>query len=363
MRDNQDLRIVLDLKQAVRTKSFHLPPNGKYRHRLVIELAANTGEAAMELADNQCAVPLQSVVVPPPLQSHQSVTPIQASIHTSAPPRVATTAAEDNSFIQTLFNRSFTPWRQENAAPPAPRAINPLRPVIIAIDAGHGGKDPGAIGAQGTQEKEITLAVARKLKQLINQETGMRAVMIRDGDYFVALRKRIQIARQHRADLFISIHADAYANRDVRGSSVFTLSERGATSEAAKWLATRENQADLIGGIDLGKSNEEVAGVLMEMTQNLTLEHSNIAAKRILDQLSGLGDLHQQRVQSAGFAVLKAPDIPSLLVETAFISNPNEENRLRDAAFQKQIAQAVFTGIRGYFHRYPPPETLLTQRR
>lgn len=304
-RPGESLRIVLDLKRKVRVKSFCLQPDGRYGHRLVVDLTpkpeSESRHEALEVASRD-------------LSGHPSVR--QRSVKLKA------------------------------------------RDVVVAIDAGHGGKDPGAIGAHGTREKDVTLSIARKLAVLVDKEPGMRAAMIRDSDRFVILRDRIHIARKHRADLFVSIHADAFRDRSVRGSSVFTLSERGATSEAAKWLAKRENEVDLLAGIDLGKSNEEVAGVLMNMTQNMTMEHSVLAAKPVLEELGHLGKMHQSRIQSAGFAVLKAPDIPSMLVETAFISNPEEEKRLRTSAFQQKVAEAILSGIKRYFNTHPPPQTL-----
>jgi N-acetylmuramoyl-L-alanine amidase len=295
-RPGESIRIVLDLKRRVRVKSFCLQPDGRFGHRLVVDLTPRDADQAARKQASRAAVRLQA------------------------------------------------------------------RDVVVAIDAGHGGKDPGAIGVLGTREKDVTLAIARRLERLVNQEPGMRAAMIRDSDVFVILRERIRIARKHRADLFLSIHADAFRDRSVRGSSVFTLSERGATSEAAKWLAARENEVDLLAGIDLGKSNEEVAGVLMNMTQNMTMEHSVLAARPVLHELGQLGKMHQSRIQSAGFAVLKAPDIPSMLIETAFISNPDEEKRLRDTGFQQRVAEAILHGIKTYFQSHPPPQTLFAMR-
>jgi N-acetylmuramoyl-L-alanine amidase len=229
--------------------------------------------------------------------------------------------------------------------------------VLVAIDAGHGGQDPGAIGARGTLEKDVTLAIARRLEALLKKEPGMRPLMIREGDTFVHLHQRIQKAREAKADLFISIHADAFTNPNVRGSSVFTLSERGATSEAAKWLADRENSADQLGGVDLKSSDDVLANVLLNMSQNATLEHSGEAAGAVLRNLSRLGDTHKAQVQKAGFVVLKSPDIPSMLVETAFISNPEEEARLTTPGHQQRLAEAILAGIKAYFRKYPPPGT------
>jgi len=304
IRDGDDLRLVLDLKQPARAKSFHLSPRDGHGHRLVIDLEPKTGNKA-------------------------------------APREPAPVMAKADPGL-SLSVRSKQP---------------PQRDVLIAIDAGHGGKDPGAMGAAGTREKDITLSIARKLAAKVERRRGMRALLIRDGDYFVHLRRRIEKAREHQADLFVSIHADAFKDRSVRGSSVFTLSYGGATSEAARWLAERENAADLIGGVDLPERNETLRKVLIDMSQSATLEHSGIAAEKVLVQLRTLGKVHQTRIQKAGFAVLKSPDIPSMLVETAFISNPEEEKRLRNASYQDRLAEKILLGIIDYFTEYPLPGT------
>jgi N-acetylmuramoyl-L-alanine amidase len=295
VRKERELRIVVDLKQPVRAKSFLLQPNQQYGHRLVVDLSPGTQPGG-----------------PGP-----------------------------------------------GTVPPPARKAPELRPVIVAIDAGHGGEDPGAIGPKGTREKDITLAIARKLAALIDKEAGMQAVLIRDGDYYVGLRKRIQLARAAGADLFVSIHADAFKDRRVQGSSVYTLSQRGASSTAAQWLAERENSADIIGGIDMAETDDVLRNVLAEMSLSATLEHSSIAAQKVLDNLGRVGSLHKAQVQRARFMVLKAPDIPSMLVETAFISNPDEEQRLREKTHQRRIADAILAGVRAYFRSYPPPGTRL----
>jgi N-acetylmuramoyl-L-alanine amidase len=237
------------------------------------------------------------------------------------------------------------------------------REVVVAIDAGHGGEDPGAIGAHGTHEKKITLALAQRLARRIDREPGMRAVLVRDGDYYVSLRQRIQKARDARADLFISIHADAFRDRSVRGSSVFILSQSGASSEMARLVAKRENESDLIGGVSLDDKDDLLARVLIDLQQSVTYEGSVRFARESLRSLGQVNRLHKRQVEKAGFAVLKAPDIPSVLVETAFISNPSEEKRLNDPAFQDRLADALMTGILGYFNQVAPANTRFAQRR
>jgi N-acetylmuramoyl-L-alanine amidase len=236
-----------------------------------------------------------------------------------------------------------------------------LRDLVIAVDAGHGGEDPGARGRKGTREKDVVLSIARKLAALINKEPGMKAVLVRDGDYYIGLRKRINKARKHRADLFVSIHADAFRDRDVHGSSVFVLSRRGASSEMARWLAARENAADLVGGVSLDDKDDLLAEVLLDLAQTATLETSTGAANNVLAELKQLGKVHKRQVQHAGFVVLKSPDIPSMLVETAFISNPSEEKRLRSSKHQQKVANAIFKGVRSYFASNPPAGTRLVK--
>jgi N-acetylmuramoyl-L-alanine amidase len=229
------------------------------------------------------------------------------------------------------------------------------RDIVIAIDAGHGGEDPGAIGKAGTREKTVTLAVARKLAERINAEPGMRAVLTRTGDYFVKFEKRISRAREANADLFISIHADAFVNREVRGSSVYVLSTRRASSEAARMLADRENAADLIGGVSLHDKSDVLASVLFDLSQNAAISASRDAASRVLVELDTIGQLKKSDVQHASLIVLTSPDVPSMLVETAYISNPEEERRLRDPSHQARLASAIHAGVRRYFYDNPPP--------
>jgi N-acetylmuramoyl-L-alanine amidase len=234
---------------------------------------------------------------------------------------------------------------------------NGQRDLVIAIDAGHGGEDPGAIGKGGTREKTVALAVARKLADRINAEPGMKAVLTRTGDYFVKFRDRISRARDNQADLFVSVHADAFVNREVRGSSVYVLSTRRASSEAARMLADRENAADLIGGVSLHDKGDVLASVLLDLSQNAAISASREAAARVLEQLDHVGQLKKSDVQHASLIVLTSPDVPSMLVETAFISNPSEEKKLRDPAHQDRLADAIHAGVRRYFYDNPPPGT------
>jgi len=243
------------------------------------------------------------------------------------------------------------PEKLAAAAGPAPKVD---RLVIVAIDAGHGGEDPGARGKGGTREKNVTLAIARRLKARIDREPNMRAVMVRDGDYFIPLAERVAKSRRVRADLFVSIHADAWVRPDARGSSVFALSERGATSTAARLLAQRENQSDLIGGVNLGVKDPVLARTLLDLSLTATINDSLKLGKAVLTELGDVNALHKEQVEQAGFAVLKAPDVPSILVETAFISNPEEEKRLKDSAYQDRIAGAILGGIKRYLAQNPP---------
>jgi N-acetylmuramoyl-L-alanine amidase len=229
------------------------------------------------------------------------------------------------------------------------------RDVVIAIDAGHGGVDPGATGSSGTHEKDITLAVARELKRVVDKQPGMSAVLTRDGDYFIPLMERYQKARVAKADLFVSIHADAYASGDARGSSVWMLSSRGATSEAAHWLADRENRADLVGGVSLDDKDNTLAAVLLDLSQGATLEASGAVADQVLHALSRIGPTHRGYVEKANFVVLRSPDMPSILVETAFITNPAEEKRLSSPIQREKLAGAILDGVRSYFRATPPP--------
>lgn len=233
-----------------------------------------------------------------------------------------------------------------------------LRDIVIAIDAGHGGKDVGATGTNGTREKNVVLALAKKLKHLIQQQTGMKAIMVREGDTFLKLRQRIKIARKKRADLLISLHADAFHDRSVSGASVYALSSKGASSEAARWLAKRENAADLVGGVKLDDKDNVLASVLLDLSQSATIGASLNIGNQVLNKLKYMGNLHKETIQQANFVVLKSPDIPSILIETAFISNPSEEKKLNNPKHQLKMAKAIMKGVKSYFIHHPPPGTL-----
>lgn len=296
IRAGTDLRIVVDLAALVRSEIYTVRSARDNSHRLVMDLYRHDAPAPDTI-------------------------------------RVGTPQGQ----IQTVSNTS-----------------SPPQGIVIAIDPGHGGKDPGAIGPNGTLEKHVALEIARRLQALVNQEPGMRAVMTRNSDIYLHLRQRIDIARKHQAHMFVSIHADAFTNREARGSSVFILSTTGASSEAARWLARSENAADLIGGVSIRDRDETIASVLLDLSQEATLEASMNLAGQVLDQLRHVGNVHKRQVERAGFAVLKSPDIPSILVETAFISNPTEEARLRSPSHQQVLAEAIMEGIRAYFRQYPP---------
>ncbi len=290
------MRVVLDLKSPVRPSVFQLPPLGQYGHRLVVDLY-----------------------------------PAQAADVAATPPVSPADEAQQDKPGSPQYTRLIT----------------------VAIDAGHGGEDPGALGAKGSREKDVTLALAKKLKEKIDAQENMHAVLIRDGDYFVPLAQRVTKARAVKADLFMSIHADAFIKPHARGSSVFALSENGATSVAAKWLARKENDADLVGGVNIDVKDAFLKRTLIDLSQTATINDSLKLGHAVLKAMSGVNTLHRSQVEQAGFAVLKAPDIPSILIETAFISNPEEEKRLNDPGYQEKLVNAIVGGVRNYFDKHP----------
>ncbi len=302
------VRLVIELKAEIKPQVFTLKPIGEYGHRLVLDL-----------------YPMQEI------------DPLMALL--------------EKSEIKDEPGKG-KPAQQDPGKP----ADKPLvtRMVTIVLDPGHGGEDPGAIGRGGSYEKNVTLSIARRLKEKIDAQPNMRSALTRDGDFFIPLHQRVAKARRVQADLFVSVHADAFIKPTARGSSVFVLSENGASSSAARWLANKENSADLIGGVNFGVKDPHLARTLLDLSQTATINDSMKLGKAVLGELGGINALHKPHVEQAGFAVLKAPDIPSILVETAFISNPEEEKRLNDEDYQDKMAEAILRGIKAYFAKNPP---------
>ena len=334
------MRLVLDLKSEVKPQLFDLKPVGEYGYRLVLDVYP------VRPLD-----PLMALLEP-----ESSVTDTDSSLSGQSPD---SSAAPDPGIADKLQPGKDNS-DDDNHEPASPaQLVTPEFPslrariLIIAIDAGHGGEDPGARGRYGSREKHVTLAIARKLKTLIDETPNMRGVLIRDGDYFIPLIGRVTKARKMNADLFISIHADAFIKPKARGSSVFALSEHGATSSAARWLAKKENDADLIGGVNIAVKDLYLRQTLIDLSQTATINDSMKLAKYVLNELGGINDLHRGHVEQAEFAVLKSPDIPSILVETAFISNPSEERRLNDKDYQLKLANAILSGVKRYFAQNP----------
>ncbi|MFZ2523719.1 MAG: N-acetylmuramoyl-L-alanine amidase [Candidatus Ferrigenium altingense] len=336
------VRLVLDLKSEVKPQLFILKPVGEYGYRLVLDVYPA-----------QPLDPLMALL-------EQPKAPIPEAA--SAPAATAQIAAEPTAAKEPLAEEKPEPAAKPGVGKvdtqlPAPPVKNipelRARMLIVAIDAGHGGEDPGARGKNGSLEKNVTLAIARKVKTLVDEVPNMRGVLIRDGDYFIPLIGRVTKARKVNADLFISVHADAFIKPNARGSSVFALSEHGATSAVARWLAKKENEADLIGGVNIAVKDPYLARTLLDLSQTATINDSMKLAKHVLNELGDINDLHRGHVEQAGFAVLKSPDIPSILVETAFISNPSEERRLNDEDYQMKIANAILGGVKHYFAQNP----------
>ena len=336
------VRLVFDLKHDIKPQVFTLAPVAAYQHRLVFDL-----------------YPAEA---PDPLEALIAERLRDANSATAAP----LPASAPDPLGDLIAQQSQKPEAPAPAAPPpkarAPAVRTPARStdrlIIVALDPGHGGEDPGAIGPGGTREKDVVLKVARQLRDRINatQVGGnpMRAFLTRDGDFFVPLGTRVEKARRVQADLFVSIHADAFTTPSARGASVFALSQGGASSSAARWLASKENEADLIGGVNVGSQDRHVQRALLDMSTTAQINDSLKLGSVLLGEIGGMARLHKPRVEQAGFAVLKAPDIPSVLVETAFISNPEEEAKLRSAAYQEQLADALMRGIVRYFAKNPP---------
>lgn len=300
------VRVVLDVSEPVNANAFSLTPNHDYGDRVVVDL------------ERKAKLPLKPADV------------------TSAPAAPVVTS-EPLPGVGRLQDKQ----------------------IVIAIDAGHGGEDPGAQGPSGLREKDVSLAIARKLALMINTQPNMRAILTRDGDYYVDLRKRVEIARKQQADMFVSIHCNAFTKSAMHGTAVYVLSDRGVTSEQARWLANKENSADFVGGVELHGKDDDLAATLIDLSQSATLEASFDVGSRILDSMGQINKLQKQDVQQAAFVVLKAPDIPSVLVETAFITNPHEEKLLANDAYQAKLASGILSGVKGYFNGYRPRQQLV----
>ena len=336
------VRIVLDLKGRVSPQVFNLAPIGEYRYRLVFDL-----------------YPERIDRVDDPLLAFLDKPDGEILLKRDGPPQFVPDTKTDagaKSLMKTEgavdIDAALGRTDRGDALSRKPPAVT--RIITIALDPGHGGEDPGATGAGGSHEKDVVLEIAHRVRRRLDAEPNMRVMLTRDADFFVPLNVRVQKARRVQADLFVSIHADAFVSPDARGSSVFALSERGASSTAAKWLANKENSADLIGGVNIATRDKQLAGVLLDLSTTAQINDSLKLGNAVLHEIGGINRLHKGEVEQAGFAVLKAPDIPSILIETAFISNPDEEKRLNDDAYQDRLADAVVRGIRNYFAKNPP---------
>ncbi len=366
------VRLVFDLKEEIKPQVFTLAPIGTYNHRLIFDLypikAVDPIAAMIEKGEwTQPApgagpevAPLPAAVPPATVSTPATVTAVAGAATTTSTPAAVTPSVPTRPAAPTMATIKPDP-APPHAIPATPdtvpgpqRDTKVVRMITIALDPGHGGEDPGAVGSRGTREKDIVLAIAKRLKFKLEQQPNVRVMLTRDGDYFVPLGTRVEKARKVQADLFVSIHADAFMLPTARGSSVFVLSEKGATSTAARWLAKKENQADMIGGVNLAGSDLQLASVLLDLSTTAQINDSLKLGRAVLSEIGGIARLHKSHVEQAGFAVLKAPDIPSILIETAFISNPQEEAKLRDNGYQDEIAAAISKGIRRYFANNPP---------
>jgi N-acetylmuramoyl-L-alanine amidase len=356
-------RVVLDLSAPVKHKAFLLEDPG----RVVLDVFRSSLKVKLPGAEDPISVVRSGKL---PNNGLRLVFEIKGPVRIETSTLGPSAGAGDRLVLDIVTPGTAKPVVAAPAAPVAPVAIRPAhapaesgRDIIVAVDAGHGGVDPGASGRRGTREKDVVLEVAKALAARINREPGMKAVLTRDGDYFISLQERTSRARRAKADLFVSVHADAIANPDVSGSSVYVLSERGASSEAARWLAERENAADLKGGIKLDDKDPVLQGVLLDLSQTASISASMVAAENVLESLDRIGEVRKPRVQQAGFVVLKSPDIPSMLVETAFISNREDERKLAQPAHRAKLANAIFAGIQLYFQGNAPEGTRLAATR
>lgn len=377
------VRLVFDLKEDVSPQVFTLAPIGNYRNRLVFDLypvnppdplwklVRETEDKQRRFASTPPTGEADAVAGAPSSSEEDAIAALvrqfeeqgnKATLPGAAPPvaghapkgpAAPVPPAAPSAPHQAPLAKGKE--RDKDGDEPAPaRPFKMRRLLTVAIDPGHGGEDPGAIGAAGSREKDVVLDIAQRLRAKIDAQPNMRAMMTRDADFFVPLNVRVQKARRVKADLFVSIHADAFIKPQARGASVFALSERGASSSAARWLANKENASDLIGGANMNNKDAQVARVLLDLSTTAQINDSLQVGKAVLSEIGGMHQLHKAHVEQAGFAVLKAPDIPSILIETAFISNPEEERKLNDPAHQEQLANAILRGIRGYFAKNPP---------
>ena len=344
------VRLVFDLKEEIKPQVFTLAPVGTYNHRLIFDLypvkavdpiaaMIEKGEWAQGAPGTEAQVAAAPATVTPPAPALPTAPPV--AVRPGPAPQPAASAVPAVPAVPAV-------------QPEAAGGAKVTRMITIVLDPGHGGEDPGAVGSRGTREKDIVLAIAKRLKFKLEEQPNIRVMLTRDGDYFVPLGTRVDKARKVQADLFVSIHADAFMLPTARGSSVFVLSEKGATSSAARWLANKENLADAIGGVNMKGHDAQLAGVLLDLSTTAQINDSMKLGRAVLSEIGGIARLHKSAVEQAGFAVLKAPDIPSILIETAFISNPEEEAKLRDNGYQDEIANAITKGIKRYFSTNPP---------
>ena len=354
------VRLAIDLKQAIAPQLFTLAPVAAYQHRLVFDLYPTQQRDPLLalIRDKQQAEQKAAQAVQDALGEFigKMETPVDGSASAASASPAASTAAPASG-VAAVAPAASAPRRQTPAPAPPPTAAAQAkldRLVIVALDPGHGGEDPGASGPTGLREKDVVLAIALQLRDRINALPGMRAMLTRDADFFVPLQDRVRKARRVQADLFVSLHADAFMTPQARGASVFALSQNGASSSAARWMADRENAADLVGGANIKARDPTILRTLLDMSTTAQINDSMKVGSEVLGRIGKVGHLHKPRVEQAGFAVLKAPDIPSILVETAFISNPEEEAKLRDPKYQRELVEALATGIKRYFAKNPP---------
>ena len=356
------VRLVIDLKQAALPQVFNLPPIAAYQHRLVFDLypTAPPDPLLALIAEKEKAL-VASKPTPssnPPPRDPAAPRTLDPLGDLAAQQSRRPSATQSSSTTKTIAPHADPTGVKPDISLKNPAKVVTDRLIIIALDPGHGGEDPGAIGPAGTREKDITLSIALKLRELINATTikgnTMRAFLTRDGDFFVPLATRVQKAQRVKADLFISIHADAFTTPTARGASVFALSEKGATSAAARYMAQKENSADAVGGISVQTKDAQVQRALLDMSTTAQINDSLKLGSQVLGEIGSFAKLHKPKVEQAGFAVLKAPDIPSVLIETAFISNPEEEQKLRDESYQDQLAASILRGLQSYFAKNPP---------